>query len=115
MPWVMFALALLSFVLLCYAHALALGILWGLLTVGFFAAGSLKLIAAQVGNSSRDAGHIITPDELRQYREQGQLRQQAPPLIGAGEPAPPMPDTPSTAAAPAGDTDADGQATSDNT
>lgn len=77
MPWLMFLLAVLSFVLLCYAHSLLLGILWTVLVIVFFTAGTLKLIAAQVGNASRDAGHIISPEELRRYREQAQARKES--------------------------------------
>lgn len=99
MPWLMFLLAVLSFVLLCYAHSLPLGILWTVLVIVFFTTGTLKLIAAQVGSASRDAGHIISPEELRRYREQAQARKQAPAAsetavasaAATRDPAPPTP------------------------
>lgn len=87
MPWLMFALAILSFVLLCYAHSLVLGVLWALLVIGFFGAGALRLIATQVGSASRDTGHILTPEEIRAYREQAQARKQA--QTSATTPEPP--------------------------
>ncbi|MBS0211601.1 MAG: hypothetical protein JSR26_00285 [Proteobacteria bacterium] len=84
MPWLMFGLALLSFVVLCYAHSLLLGFVCVIAMLGFFFTGIVQLMAARMGSNSRDSGHIITPEELRMYREQAQARQQA-----AANPAPP--------------------------
>ncbi|MBS0194504.1 MAG: hypothetical protein JSR34_09670 [Proteobacteria bacterium] len=77
MPWLMFALALLSFIVLCYAHSMLLGVVCAVAVLGFVLTGIVQLMALRMGGSSRDSGHIITPEELRMYREQAQARQQA--------------------------------------
>lgn len=76
MPWMMFAFALLSFIVLCYAHSIALAAICIVLTIGLVVAGLLKIMAARVNDASRDGGHIITTEELRLYREQAQARKQ---------------------------------------
>lgn len=77
MPWMMFVFALLSFVVLCYAHSVALAVICIVLTIGFVIAGLLNIMAGRLNDASRDGGHIITPEELRLYREQAQARKLA--------------------------------------
>ncbi len=94
MPWMMFLLAVLSFVVLCYAHSMAVAVACILLIIGFVLAGLLRLMAARVGDSSRDSGHIITTEELRMYREQAQARKQAQADASAAPAAPVEPQPP---------------------
>lgn len=70
MAWILFALSFLSFVVLCYAKSVALGFICVVLTLGFMLAAVMKLMASRVDTGSRDGGRIITPEELRMYREQ---------------------------------------------
>lgn len=87
MPWMLFALALLSFVVLCYAHSVALAVICIVLSIGFVVAGLLKIMAGRVHDASRDGGHIVTTEELRMYREQAQARKQAADLANAAHAA----------------------------
>jgi hypothetical protein len=74
MPWMLSLLALLSFIVLCATKSLALGFICILLTLGFTTAAIVTVIASRVDGSSRDSGRMLTPEELRIYREQAESK-----------------------------------------
>lgn len=77
MPWLMFALSLLSLLLLFSTHSMAFAFLCVLGVLGFLGAGIIQLADSRIGGGSRDSGHILTPEEIRMYREQAQARKEA--------------------------------------
>lgn len=94
MPWMLCLFAFLSFVLLCSTKSVALGFICVLLTLGFMAAAVLQVISSRVGGSSRDSGRMLTPEELKAYREQAeslraQVKAQSGPMTPTPDRAPP--------------------------
>jgi hypothetical protein len=99
MAWILSLLSLLSFMLLCFTKSVALGFISMLMTVGFMLAAIVVIFSSRVEGASRDSGHLLTPEELREYREKAQAKRN-PPVAGAPSENRPGPDTPPPPASP---------------
>jgi hypothetical protein len=77
MPWTLFALAFVCFALLCLTKNVVFGFICMVLSVLFLLAGVVKWLAMRIDSGSRNDARILTPEELRAWREQAQQKRAA--------------------------------------
>jgi hypothetical protein len=78
MAWIRLSLlALVSFIVLCFAKSVALAFVCLVLMIAFTLGAIVLVFASRVDSGSRDAGRMLTPEELRLYREQAQAKRVA--------------------------------------
>jgi len=101
-------LAIVFFLGLCATKSVALGFVCGLLAFVFFLWSAAAFFASRYDSGSRDSGQLLSPEDLRAFREQAEARKAAleaqkaaaaptPSTQGPApqEPLPPAPDPPS--------------------
>jgi hypothetical protein len=77
MPWTPIALASICFALLCLTKNVAFGLLCLVLFVLFLLASVVQWLAMRINSGSRNDARILTPEELRAWREQAQEKRAA--------------------------------------
>lgn len=83
MSWFLLLLAFAALAIAFTTTSMALGAVCLLAALGLMIAGVMGLLAARVGNRSRDEAAMIDPAELHRLREQAAARRQAAQQGGA--------------------------------
>lgn len=88
MAWIRFSLlAVVSFIVLCFAKSVLLAFVCLVLMVAFILGAIMSVFASRLDGASRDAGNMLTPEELRRYREQTQAKRAVTGTQGPAAPA----------------------------
>lgn len=91
MPWLLFLLAAAALAIAFTTTSMALGALCLLAALGLLIGGVMQLLAARVGNRTRDEAAMIDPAELHRLREQAAARRDAAQASPPGQDgAPPL-------------------------
>jgi hypothetical protein len=77
MPWLYLLLAIAALAVAFKTTSVAVLVVCLLLSLGFFLAWVMKLLAQRVDSQSRDTSMILDPAELRRLREQAEARRAA--------------------------------------